>query len=98
MVEKMCEDVKAGRVEIPIGSVSFDGRRSLGKRLVQQLTTPYIEKTTISSGKTKKTVENDGQNDDLFDALTYVWIAANKLGSRRTQRQMGGAQRRGYTS
>ena len=94
MVEHMAEDFKEGNIKIPNDGLSFDSKNSEGTKVVQQLTAPYTEKKTIQSGKTKKIIESE-RNDDVFDALTYVWIAANKVRSRRTVSRVGTHTRRG---
>lgn len=94
MVEHMVEDLKEGKIRIPKEDLSFDGRQSNGTVLVDQLTAPYTEKKTTESGKTKKSVVAD-RNDDAFDALTYVWIAANKITIRRVK-EIRSHKRPGY--
>lgn len=95
MVENMAEEFKDGHIKIPKNDLAFDSKQSEGTMIVEQLTAPYTEKKTIQSGKTKKVIKSE-RNDDVFDALTYVWIAANKVRSRRTVKSVGTHQRTGY--
>lgn len=95
MVESMAEDFKDGRIKIPKEDLSFDSKRSKGTIIVDQLTAPYTEKKETQSGRTKKIVESD-RNDDVFDMLTYVWMAAYKVPSRRTIKKVGTHERKGY--
>jgi len=95
MVEQMAEDFKAGNILIPSDDLSFDAKRSKGTMIVEQLTAPYTEKKTNQSGRTKKVIKSD-RNDDVFDALTYCWIAANKVQTRRTIKSVGTHKRSGY--
>jgi hypothetical protein len=95
MVKKMAEDFKTGKIKIPKANLSFDGRHSLGTQVVEQLTAPYTEKKETRAGRTKVEVVSDRQ-DDIFDALTYLWIAAHKVKSRRTLKQLGSTKRPGY--
>jgi hypothetical protein len=95
MVENMAEDFKDGHIKIPKEDLSFDSKQSDGSKIVDQLTAPYTEKKTIESGKTKKVIKSE-RNDDVFDALTYVWMAANKVRSRRTVKSVGTHTRKGY--
>lgn len=96
MVENMAEDFKAGHIKIPKESLSFDSKNSDGTILVDQLTAPYTEKKEIESGKTKKIIKSE-RNDDVFDVITYIWIAAHKVRSMRTLKKIGTHDRPGYT-
>jgi hypothetical protein len=95
MVEHMTQDFKHGHISVPREDLAFDSRRSDGTMLVDQLTAPYTESKTLESGKTKKIIESE-RNDDIFDALTYCWIALNKVQSQRTLKQIGSHNRAGY--
>lgn len=96
MVKHMAEDFKAGSIEIPRDDLSFDTKRSTGSMIVSQLTAPYTEKKQHESGKNKIVVQSD-RNDDFFDALTFVWIAAKKVFEARPNRGASSHKRRGYT-
>jgi hypothetical protein len=94
-VEKMAEDFKGGEIEIPAKSLAFDSKQSKGTKIIDHLTAPYTERKEIESGKTKKIIKSD-RNDDVFDSLNYVWIAANMVRSKRTIKQVGTHTRKGY--
>jgi hypothetical protein len=94
MIENMVADFKDGRIDIPSDNLSFD-RDGDGTKLQDQLTAPYTDRVETSDGKRKKKVLAD-RNDDAFQAFTYMWIAAEKFGSRRTLRKIGTHNRRGY--
>lgn len=95
MVKKMAEDFKDGKIRIPSEHLSFDTKQSMGTQIIEQLTAPYTDKKEVGDGKKKIKVESDGK-DDIFDALTYMWIAANKVGSQRTLKTVGSHSRPGY--
>lgn len=95
MVRKMAEDFKSGNIVLPKKGMSFDTKRAKGTQIVEQLTAPYTDKKETRGGKKKLEVKAD-RNDDIFDSLTYVWIAANKVQSRRTLKQIASSTRRGY--
>jgi hypothetical protein len=94
MIENMVSDFKAGRIDIPAADLT-DGRDGTRQRLVDHLTAPYTDRTETSDGKKKLKVMAD-RNDDAFQAFTYMWIAAEKFGSRRTLKKIGGHTRSGY--
>jgi len=93
MIENMVADFKDGQIEIPASDLSFD-RDGDGTRLVDQLTAPFTDRVETSGGKRKTKVQSD-RADDAFHAFTYMWIAANKFGSRRTLKKIGTHNRRG---
>lgn len=95
MVESMAEDFKSGNFRIPKDDLAFDSKRSKGTKIVEQLTAPYTEKKETQSGRTKKVVESE-RNDDVFDVVTYLWIAANKVKSTRTIKEVGSHRRKGH--
>ena len=95
MVKKMAEDFKGGNIRIPAKDLAFDTKQSKGTMIIEQLTSPYTEKKETRGGKTKVEVMSD-RNDDVFDSITYVWIAANKVGSQRTLKQITSHSRPGY--
>ena len=86
MIENMVSDFKAGRIDIPAADLS-DGREGTEQKLIDHLTAPYTDRTETSDGKKKLKVMSD-RNDDAFQAFTYLWIAAEKFGSRRTLRKV----------
>jgi len=94
MIENMVSDFKAGRISIPEKDLT-DGRDGTRQKLVDHLTAPYTDRVKTSDGKKKLKVLND-RNDDAFQAFVYMWIAANKFGSRRTLKKIGGHNRSGY--
>lgn len=94
-VEKMAEDFKDGNVVLPKASLAFDTKKSDGTRLLDQLTAPYTEKSETKGGKTKTNIASD-RNDDAFDALTFCWIAANRVQSTRTLTEIRSSLRDGY--
>lgn len=93
MIENMVSDFKAGRIDIPAADLSFD-RDGNGRLLMDHLTAPYTDRVETSDGKKKLKVLSD-RNDDAFQALTYLWIAAEKFGSQRTLKKIGTHNRRG---
>lgn len=93
MIENMVSDFKAGRIEIPEADLT-DGREGTRQQLIDQLTAPYTDRKETSDGKKKLKVMAD-RNDDAFQAFVYAWIAAEKFGSRRTLKRIGGHNRRG---
>lgn len=93
MIENMVADFKDGQIEIPASDLTFD-RDGDGTRLVDQLTAPFTDRVETSGGKRKTKVQSD-RADDAFHAFTYMWIAANKFGSRRTLKKIGTHNRRG---
>lgn len=93
MIENMVSDFKAGRIEIPTDDLT-DGREGTRQRLIDHLTAPYTDRTETSDGKKKLKVMAD-RNDDAFQAFVYMWIAAEKFGSRRTLKKIGGHDRPG---
>lgn len=95
MVKKMAEDFSAGHITIPAGGLSFDTKQSKGTMIVEQLSAPYTDKRETQGGKNKIVVKSD-RNDDVFDMMTYLWIAANKVQSGRTLKQIGSHERPGY--
>jgi hypothetical protein len=94
-VEQMAEDFKSGKIEIPSEGLSFDSKQSKGTKVLDQLTAPYTERKEHEGGKKKKIIKSD-RNDDVFDSLTYVWIAANKVRSKRSIKEIGTHTRPGY--
>jgi hypothetical protein len=94
MIENMVSDFKAGRVEIPAADLT-DGREGTEQQLLDHLTAPYTDRTETSDGKKKLKVMAD-RNDDAFQAFTYMWIAAEKFGTRRTLTKIGTHNRSGY--
>jgi hypothetical protein len=95
MAEHMAEDFKDGKIRIPKNDLSFDSKQSSGTMIVEQLTAPYTEKKTTQSGKTKKIIESE-RNDDVFDAFTYLWIAIHKVRDKRSVSSVGTHSRKGY--
>jgi hypothetical protein len=95
MIENMVADFKAGRIDIPSADLT-DGREGTRQRLIDHLTAPYTDRTETTDGKKKLKVMAD-RNDDAFQAFTYMWIAAEKFGSRRTLKKVGGHDRHGYS-
>jgi hypothetical protein len=93
MIENMVSDFKAGRIEIPTEDLT-DGRDGTHQKLLDQLTAPYTDRKETSSGKKKLKVMSD-RNDDAFQAFVYMWIAAQKFGTTRTLKKVGGHNRRG---
>jgi hypothetical protein len=93
MIENMVADFKDGKIQIPSEDLNFD-RDGDGTRLIDQLTAPFTDRVETSGGKRKTKVQSD-RADDAFHALTYMWIAANKFGSRRTLKKIGTHNRRG---
>ena len=94
MIESMVSYFKDGRIEIPSGDLK-DGREGTRQRLIDHLTAPYTDRTETSDGKKKLKVMAD-RNDDAFQAFTYMWIAAEKFGTTRTLKKVGGHNREGY--
>jgi hypothetical protein len=94
-VEKMAEDFKDVNIVLPKESYSFDTKRSKGTQILDHLTAPYTERKEIQSGKTKKNIVSD-RNDDVFDALTFAWMAAYRLQSTRTLTEIRSSYRSGY--
>jgi len=94
MIENMVSDFKAGRISIPTGDLT-DGRDGTEQQLLDHLTAPYTDRKETSDGKKKLKVMSD-RNDDAFQAFVYMWIAAQKFGSRRTLKKIGGHNRSGY--
>lgn len=95
MVKKMAESFKDGDMRIPNDGLSFDTKQSKGTKIVEQLSAPYTDQKETRGGKTKTEVISD-RNDDVFDAMTYVWIAANKVQSKRTLTDIGSHKRPGH--
>jgi hypothetical protein len=93
MIENMVADFKAGKIQIPSADLKFD-RDGDGTRLENQLTAPFTDQVETSGGKRKTKVQAD-RADDAFHAFTYMWMAANKFGSRRTLKKIGTHNRRG---
>lgn len=96
MVKQMAEDFKDQKIRIPSDSLSFDTKNSKGTTVVNQLTAPYTDRKEVGDGKKKVKVESD-RHDDIFDAFVYAWIAANKVQSTRSLKQIGSHDRPGYT-
>jgi len=94
MIENMVAAFKDGRIDIPANDLAFD-RDGDGTKLKDQLTAPYTDRVETSDGKRKKKVLAD-RNDDAFQAFTYMWIAAQKFGSRRTLKKIGTHSRKGF--
>jgi hypothetical protein len=94
MIENMVSDFKAGKITIPASDLT-DGRDGTEQRLIDHLTAPYTDRVETSDGKKKLKVLAD-RNDDAFQAFVYMWIAAEKFGSRRTLKKIGGHNRSGY--
>lgn len=94
MIENMVSDFKDDRITIPAEDLT-DGRDGTEQQLVDHLTAPYTDRKETSDGKKKLKVMSD-RNDDAFQAFTYMWIAAQKFGSRRTLKKIGGHNRSGY--
>jgi len=94
MIEGMVDDFKGGHIDIPAADLSFD-RDGDGTMLKDQLTAPYTDRVETSDGKKKLKVLSD-RNDDACHAFTYMWIAANKFGSRRTLKSISTNSRKGY--
>ena len=94
MIENMVSDFKAGRITIPTDDLT-DGRDGTQQQLIDHLTAPYTDRVETSDGKKKLKVLSD-RNDDAFQAFVYMWIAAEKFGSRRTLKKIGGHNRSGY--
>lgn len=94
MIENMVSDFKAGRITIPAADLT-DGRDGTEQKLLDHLTAPYTDRKETSDGKKKLKVMTD-RNDDAFQAFVYMWIAAQKFGSRRTLKKVGGHNRNGY--
>jgi hypothetical protein len=87
MIENMVSDFKSGRIDIPAADLS-DGREGTEQKVIDQLTAPYTDRKETSDGKKKLKVMAD-RNDDVFQAFVYLWIAAQKFGSRRTLKKIG---------
>jgi hypothetical protein len=87
MIENMVSDFKSGRIDIPAADLS-DGREGTEQKVIDQLTAPYTDRKETSDGKKKLKVMAD-RNDDAFQAFVYLWIAAEKFGSRRTLKKIG---------
>lgn len=94
-VKKMAEDFKNGQIRIPQHDLSFDSKRSDGTRVVEQLSAPYTERDETRTGSTRTRVVSDG-DDDVFDMVTYCWIAANMVPTRRVNRTPKSHTRPGY--
>jgi hypothetical protein len=93
MIESMVSYYKNGNITIPSADLS-NGREGTRQLCIDHLTAPYTDRDRTSGGKNKKKVMND-RNDDLFQAVTYMWIAAKRFGSRRTLTKIGGHSRPG---
>jgi hypothetical protein len=86
MIENMVSDFKAERIDIPANDLA-DGNEGDRERLVDHLTAPYTDRVETTDGKKKLKVLSD-RNDDAFQAFVYLWIAAERMGSRRTLRKV----------
>lgn len=95
MIESMVEDFKHSKIKIPKEDLDFSNRNSNGTRLLRELTTPYTDAVETPDGKRKLKVVSDG-TDDAFHALTFMWIAANHVNSKRQLRTLGSHNRQGY--
>lgn len=92
--KKMADDFKQGLFKIPKDDLSFDTKRAKGAQIVDQLTAPYTEDKETQSGRTKSVVISD-RHDDVFDMFCYLWLAANKVNSRRTLKEIRSHDRPG---
>jgi len=82
MIENMVGYFKHGSIRIPTNDLSFS-RDGDGTKLQDQLTAPYTDRVETSDGKKKLKVLSD-RNDDAFQAMVYMWLAAHRFGSTRT--------------
>jgi len=94
MIENMVSHFKDGRIKIPAGDLT-DGHEGTRQRLIDHLTAPYTDRSETPDGKKKLKVMSD-RNDDAFQAFTYMWMAAERFGSTRTLKKIGGHNRTGY--
>jgi len=97
MMESFVDFFKHDNFVIPSKDISFDGRHSVGTRLVDHLTAPHKEKKETRSGKKKLNITTaDGRNDDAFQSMTYAFIAQKVLGNSRQVHSVVSRDRRGY--
>lgn len=94
MIENMVADFKADRIKIPAADLT-DGHEGTRQKLIDHLTAPYTDRTETADGKKKLKVQSD-RNDDAFQAFVYMWLAAERFGSTRTLKRIGGHNRTGY--
>jgi hypothetical protein len=87
MMQWLVSDIKDHVIEIPAADMSFVSTHTKGRKLVNQLTAPYTHADETPNGTRKLKVQSD-RKDDAFHAMTYMWIAAKKLGSQRTLRSI----------
>lgn len=95
MIESFVEDMKDGNIEIAADDMNFESKHDLGTMVVDNLEAPYTDRVETADGKKKLKVISD-RNDDIFHAFTYLWLAANMVGSQRTLRSIGTHRRKGY--
>jgi len=83
----MVESVRDQRWVIPKSTggddsgVSLEQSDDVGVRLLNQLTAPYKTLTETKSGKKRVDIEVPGnQRDDMFDVMTFCWLALNEVG------------------
>ena len=93
MIENMVGDFKADRIKIPAADLT-DGHEGTRQRLIDHLTAPYTDRVETTDGKKKLKVQAD-RNDDAFQAFVYMWLAAERFGSTRTLKKIGGHSRPG---
>lgn len=95
MAKSMAEDFKNGKIRIPKESLAFDSKQSMGTQIVEQLTAPYSEQDETRDGKKKTRIVSE-RNDDFFDMMVYLWIAATKVQPPRPDRSPSTHERPGY--
>ena len=94
MIENMVAEFKAGNITIPAADLT-DGHEGTQQRLIDHLTAPYTDRSETPDGKKKLKVMSD-RNDDAFQSFVYMWMAAERFGSTRTLKKIGGHNRTGY--
>lgn len=95
MIESMVEDFKNGYIKLPGNDLEFGTRNAIGTRLIRELTAPYTDAVETPDGKRKLKVLSD-THDDAFHALTFLWIAARHVRSKRNVRTVYTNNLKGY--
>lgn len=95
MCRRFVEDFKSGGFVLPKRDLAFGTKQDKGAKIVDQLTAPYTDRVETSDGKKKLKVQSD-RSDDVFDSFTYLWMAAHKVQSNRTLREIRSHRRPGY--
>jgi len=84
-IERAVEAVRNSTVICPSKDLNFDGKDTLGTRLIDHLTSPYKDHKETPSGTKKIRVTTDSNdNDDIMDSLCFNILAKQQVNKSTT--------------